>query len=219
MKVVNLLAMRTVQVYDHYKMNGIHSILKETIYYKRGAKVIEKDLSQVVMENDQLNAKNLRTENITFDKLQSNEYFFTYKNRNLKALHYLKQGCGGHGLFKGNEIIGDWYYPKENFKGSKLHADVKLLRIDWKPEYVYSVDTFLSPGHRGKNIAWQFQNNHLYLLSKCGFKKAYGYYWEDNFPAVWTSKVMNKWEEKQRIFISKFIVLRTSHLDKEKLSR
>lgn len=212
MKTVNSFIMRAVNTYDHFKINGMMSLLGNIFYYKRKAKIIERELNAIEFKKDIFEKNNIRLEeanNIDFIK---EKYFFTAKNRYYKCIHYLNEGYGGHLLIKDNEVIGDvWYYPREKNGTEKPHNDIKLLKLNWDDNYVYSFDIFVSINNRGNNIGALFMNNHLYLLSKKGFKKVYWYFWEDNLPAMWIAKVLSKCKEIGKIKISRFFIIRMSH--------
>ena len=48
----------------------------------------------------------------------------------------------------------------------------------------------------------------MYDLHKKGYAKAYAYYWADNIPAVWNTRVINGWKEVKEIPVSRFFLFR-----------
>ena len=82
------------------------------------------------------------------------------------------------------------------------------LGIKWSHDCVYSFDIFVVPAERGNNLSASLQNSAMYSLRDKGYLKAYGYYWADNIPAVWNTRVINKWRELKTLRLNRFLFLK-----------
>jgi hypothetical protein len=55
----------------------------------------------------------------------------------------------------------------------------------------------------------------MYSLHEKGYKKAYAYYWADNIPAVWNTRVINKWKELRSVTVRRFLLWKKLTMSKE----
>jgi hypothetical protein len=207
--------MRVVQVFDHIGINGFKSSFQGMVHFRRKATIIEKELNAIVFDNETLIKNGMKFEAIIEALLFENITTFKFHNRRLKAVCYLKNNYTGHCLIKDNMIVGDlWYFAQKSDSKALLHPDINLLKIPWDKSYAYSFDTFIDPDNRGNNVAKALLNNSLYSMAKEGYKKAYGYYWKDNLPAIWNARAMNKFKEVGSISISRLFFFRFSHKER-----
>ena len=207
--MINLLIMRVIQILEFIRSNSWSSFLREVVYINRKAIVVEKDLHEVNDSTDFLQRSNIQFIEITPETYANNNYQYLFKNRYLKALHYLKKGFGGHAIVRGNKIIGDiWYFASNKSEHLPDHPDIHWLGIKWSQDYVYCFDIFIVPDERGNNLAAPFQNSAMYSLRNKGYLKAYAYYWADNIPAVWITRVINKWKELKTLRVNRFLFLK-----------
>ena len=124
-------------------------------------------------------------------------------------MHYFGRGYGCHALLRGNEVIGDiWYYAPRESNGPLDHVDLHWLGITLDLDSVYSFDIYFVPAERGKNLSAALQSSSMYALHQKGYKKAIAYYWVDNIPAVWITRVINRWREMKEIAVSRFFLFR-----------
>jgi hypothetical protein len=65
------------------------------------------------------------------------------------------------------------------------------------------------PSERGKNLSAALQSSSMYALHQKGYKKAIAYYWVDNIPAAWNTRVINRWKEMKAIAASRFFLYRS----------
>ena len=204
--MINLVVMRVIQIYEFIRSNGWSSFLREIVYINRKAIVVEKKLLEVNNSTDFLQRSNIKFIEITPETFANDNYQYLFKNRYLKALHYLKKGFGGHAIVRGNKIIGDiWYFASNKSGHVPDHPDIHWLGIKWSQDYVYSFDIFVVPDERGDNLSAALLNSAMYSLRDKGYLKAYGYYWADNIPAVWNSRVINKWKELNTLRVNRFL--------------
>ena len=206
--MLNVLKMRSAQLIDAVRSNGWSSVLREVAFFRRAAIVVEKDLSEVVERP--LASLNLKVLEIDEDMLSSGAYRFAVPNRHLKALHYLqKQKYGGFALARDNVIVGDqWYWVSEATDDpSSLHVDLRRFGFrTWEQTHVYTFDIFVAPSERKQGVSAAFQNNGMLSLRSKGYTKAYGYYFADNIPAFWCTRMTNKWKELRRVGISRILM-------------
>ena len=194
--MIRAILMRLVQIFEFLKNEDLGSFVREVIYINRKAILIEKNLFKVNHIKKFLQQSNIKFEEVTEDTFNDKNYKFAFKNRYLKAVHYLKKGYGGHVILKGDEVIGDiWYSATSKYDKASVHPDVHRFGIKPSEDNVYSFDQFVVPTERGNSVAAALVNFQLCSLREKGYSKVYGYYWADNFPAVWNNRVMNKYKE------------------------
>jgi len=207
--MINLLKMRVTQIYEFIRSNGWSPFLQEVIYVNRKAILVEKELPEVNDSTDFLQRSNVKFIEITPETFANNNYQYPFKNRYLKAVHYLGKGYRGHAIVRENKIIGDiWYFASGKSEHVSDHPDIKWLGIKWSQDYIYSFDIFVVPDERGNNLAATLQNSAMYSLRDKGYLKAYAYYWADNIPAIWNTRVINKWRELETLRLNRFLFLR-----------
>jgi hypothetical protein len=194
--MIRTIIMRLIQIYEHIRSEGITSFLNKGIYINRKAVLIEKDLFDVNVNKNFLLNSNLKFIEISFDTINSGNYRFPIKNRSFKALYYLKKGYGGHAIVKGNEVIGDiWHSATTKCDTLSVHPDVFIFKIKSSDKYIYSFDQFVAPNERGNKVAAALLNGQINSLREKGFSKIVAYYWADNLPAIWNTRVINKFKE------------------------
>lgn len=207
--MLDVVKMRLAQIVDSVRSNGWSSLFNEAVFLRRTAILVEKDLSEVVERREPLASSGLKLLEIDKAMLSSGRYRFAVTYRYLKALHHLKQGYGGFAIARNNVIVGDmWYYVSEaTDDASVLHVDLRRFGFqNWKSSYVYTFDIFVAPSERKGGVSAAFQNNAMLCLRSKGYTKAYGYYFADNIPAVWCTRVTNKWKELRAASMSRFLI-------------
>lgn len=211
--MIDKIMMRLLHVYEHIMINGLVSFFRETIYLNRTAILVEKNLSDIEERPGPIANAGLKLIEIDADTLLSGGCRFAVNHRRLKALHYVKQGFRGHAITRDNLIIGEiWYYASETTTdSSELHSDLKWLGFkNWSKDYVYSFDIFVCPTERQNGVSAALQNNAMVSIRSKGFSKAYAYYWGDNIPAVWNTRVINKWKELDMFCVSRFLLFKNA---------
>ena len=207
--MLDTVRMRLTQIADSVKSNGWKSVIKEVVFLRRKAVFVEKDLSEVVERPEPLAGSKLKLLEFDKDMLTSGTFHFAVANRRLKAMHYLKEGLGGFALVQDNVVVGDfWYFAsKATDDPSVLHPDLRRFGFkSWVKSEVYTFDIFVAPAERKNGVSAAFQNNALLPLRAKGFTKAYGFYMADNIPAMWCTRVTNKWKELRSASVSRFFI-------------
>jgi len=207
--VLDSVKMRLAQISELATSKGWMSVIKEIIFLNRTAVVVEKDLSEIKEDSALLQALNMKVVEISRRMLSSGSYHFAVRSRQLKASHYLDVGYGGFALVRRRQIIGDtWYIPPEATNNPRLlHKDLQRFGFKrWMGNHVYTFDIFVAPEERKGKVAPAFQNEAMLLLRDKGYTKAFGFYWADNIPAHWCTRVTNKWKKLRAISVSRFLV-------------
>jgi GNAT superfamily N-acetyltransferase len=202
---MNPFLMRLVQAYEFIKLNGVISFVHEICYCNRVAIVVEKNLIEIDAPNEQPENFPVKMIELRPEILNESNFIYPVKNRYLKAVNYLKKGYGGYAIVKDERIIGDiWFVQPNDTTLSTCHSDCKLLRITCAKNQVYTFDMFLAPEARGSNLSFFLQSSALKALRHKGCTMAYGYYWGDNLPALWTHR-LGKWKEINRLKVNRFL--------------
>jgi hypothetical protein len=208
---MNAVRMRFAQVADLVSSNGWSSFLKEVLFLNRTAIVVEKDLSELTERSGPLASANLKVLEIDKDMLCSGNYRFAVSYRYLKALNYLKHGYGGYALARDNVVVGDtWHYVSEATEDPRdLHEDLRRYGFrGWTKNHVYTFDICVAPAERKGGVSAAFQNSTMLALRSKGYAKAFGFYWADNIPAQWCTRVTNKWKEVRAYSVSRCLMFK-----------
>jgi hypothetical protein len=208
--VFDRLKLRLVQISELASSNGWMSVVKEMIFYNRIAIVVEKDLSEIKERPELLQELKMKVVEIDTEMLSANTYHFAVRSRQLKAHRYLDNGYGGFALVRDRRIIGDtWFVPSKATDNPRLlHKDLGTFGFkSWLANHVYTFDIFVAPEERKGKIAPAFQNVAMLLLRAKGYTKAFGFYWADNIPAHWCTRVTNKWKKLRSVSVSRLVLL------------
>jgi GNAT superfamily N-acetyltransferase len=209
--MLNDIQMRLIQVADLVRSSGWSSLLRELFFLGRTAIVVEKDLEELTERSEPLASAKLKVFEIDQAVLASGVYRFAVRNRYLKALNYLRRGYGGYALARDNVIVGDtWHYaPKAGDDPRMWHEDLRRFGFsDWKKTDVYTFDIFVAPDERKGGVSAAFQKSAMLALRSKGYTRAYGFYWSDNLPAQWCTRVTNKWKEKRAFRVSRLLIFK-----------
>jgi hypothetical protein len=119
-------------------------------------------------------------------------------------LRNLRKGWRGFALIEGATVVGDIWCDAVPGPGNIVaHPDLQLLAISCKEKEVYAFDMLIAPQYRGKNFAGPLQRFLHFSLKKDGFRKVYGFYWDDNLPALWMHRIL-KFKELPKRQMSRF---------------
>jgi GNAT superfamily N-acetyltransferase len=214
------LKMRFAQISELVRSSGWTSLMRELVFLKRTAVVVEKDLAELRERPGPLENANLKLLALDDKMVSSDSYQFSSKHRYLKALNYLKHGYGGLAIARDNVIVGDtWYYVAEATDDCRsLHVDLRRFGFKaWLKNYVYTFDIFVAPDERKGGVSAAFQNSAMLWLRSKGYTKAFGFYWADNIPAHWCTRVTNKWSKVRDVRVSRFLVFTRATLPRNDL--
>lgn len=200
------LKMRVTQITEIVQSNGWGFVFKEMVFLHRIAIVVEKDLCEIPDHPEVLARSSMKVVEINNDMIERNIYDFALRSRRLKALRNLRRGCGGMALVRDNRIIGDtWHWASDSTDDPRfLHEDLRRFGFkSWARNHVYTFDIFVAPAERRSGISAAFQNSAMLHLRAKGFTKGYGFYWADNIPAHWCTRVTNKWKKVCEVPVSR----------------
>jgi hypothetical protein len=165
------------------------------MYYNREVILCEKELSA-----------------FTADKIDESFEYSVVDRENSKSIEkkydlpifdfYAQNNCKTLIATKGSNLIGfiRWTTDK-NFK------DLQKFGIKLESGQAYMFDFFVFPEYRGgpagKDISFFALNN----LKKEGITKYFGFFYSDNFPALWWHRTICKTKEVKKVMVHKFLVL------------
>ena len=201
--------MRLAQITDVVKSRGWSFFIHELVFLNRTAIVVEKDLSEIVEHPEVLAGAGLRVVEIDNTTLSRGAYSFSLRSRQLKALCYLRHGYSGMALIRGNLIVGDmWYWASESADDSRhWHPDLARFAFKtWEKDHVYTFDIFVDPVERKDGTSAAFQSSAMAILRSKGYTRGFGFYWADNLPAHWCTRVTNKWKKLRAVRLSRFLL-------------
>ena len=199
------LRTRLLQFHEEVVESGFAKTLSKVFYTHRVATVVQMDLSDV--GDLSLSDGTKKTSIVELQKvgLQKGELSFLTKSRFLKALTYLDKGYTGLALVKNIHMIADlWFVSKRSVENVCVHPDLELLGVTLEDTDVYMFDMYLEPRERGRNASTEFMGSCLLELKQRGYKKAYGYYFNDNIPALWVHRLLN-WKELYQVVMQRTI--------------
>lgn len=194
---------------EHIRDDGLSRFTRDLICLDRKAIVAEKALDEARFAADLFARHRIRFLDVTPDFLHGGEFHYVAKHRHLKAMKYLRKGYRGHAIAKEKEIIGDtWFYPNAPTNRATDHPDLKWLGLELREGCVYTFDIYLAREARGANLSAALQTSSMHALRQKGFTTAYAYYWTDNTPAVWNTRVINKWRERKVLRVRSIFLYR-----------
>jgi hypothetical protein len=184
-------------------------ILRDQLWNRRVAVPVEMDLTKLSSQTDLF--KGLEDSYFTelkLEKLQGNDWSFTLPSRRYKAIRNLKRGLRGFALIKGSKVVGDMWciVPTEDNKPVR-HPELDMLGIHAKEKEAYAFDMLIDPSFRGKNLAVPIQRALQLALKAGGCPLIYGFYWQDNIPAMWMHRSL-KFRELPKRWVSRFFFIK-----------
>ena len=190
---------------------GWLAILREIVYVRRTAIIVEKDLSEITERLEPLTKCALEMVEITPGMLSSETYRFAVPSRVLKAWTHLQRGHGGFAIVRNQMVVGDaWYYGPEAMEKPAVIESLRRLGFDtWSKSDVFTLDIYVAPSERKGGVSAAFQNNAMLALRSKGYSKAFGVYYADDLAAYWCTRVTNRWKELRAATVTRFLLLMT----------
>jgi GNAT superfamily N-acetyltransferase len=181
----------------------IAALLTRQISRNRLLTPAEMDLSLPLPDGKVTLNPELRFIELYMDDIQAGKWTFSVRSRGMKALYKLKRGIRGFALVQDNIVIGDvWCVVPHNGKPAS-HPDLKMLGLTCGNGEVYAFDMLIDPAYRGKNLAVPLQRAIQRTLKNEGFVKVYGFFYDDNLPALWMHRML-KYKELTKRKVSRF---------------
>lgn len=184
-------------------------ILRDQVWNRRVAVPVEMDLIKLSPVTDLFKGlEDSRFTELKLEDLQRNDLNFVEPSRRYKATRNLKRGFRGFALIKGSKIVGDvWCVVQTQVKKPIHHPDLDMLGIHAKENEVYAFDMLIDPDYRGKNLAVPIQRALQLALKAEGYPLIYGFYWQDNIPAMWMHRSL-KFRELPKKWVSRFFFIK-----------
>ena len=169
---------------DYRAEGNLSELFRRVIFRNRIAIPTEIDLTKYQFDKINVDEKFQLIE-LIMDELNSKKWEFAIPCRRIKALRNLKRGQRGFAVTTGSVVIGDnWIVVPDDTRNVIKHPDLEMLGIECDHGEVYGLDMLIAPDYRGKKLAVPLQLYSLKTLKLEGYNKIYGYYWEDNIPAM-----------------------------------
>ena len=184
-------------------------ILQDQLWNRRVAVPVEMDLTKLSSQTDLFKVlEDSYFTELKLENLQVSDWSFTVPSRRYKAIRNLKRGLRGFALIKGSKIVGDMWciVPTEANKPVR-HPDLDMLGIQAKEKEVYAFDMLIDPSFRGRNLAVPIQRSLQLALKAEGYSLAYGFYWQDNIPAMWMHRSL-RFRELPKRWVSRFFFIK-----------
>lgn len=187
----------------------LFNLFHQQIFRDRTATPAVMDLTQIQFSGNGLD-KDYQFIELKQDDLKTQKWSFAVPSRGIKAYRNLKRGLRGFAVAKGSVILGDvWCVMPNGVKNIAQHPDLEMLGITCKPDEAYGMDMLISSDHRGQNLATPLQRYMHSVLKSEGYAKMYGYYWNDNIPAMWMHRMLH-FKELPKRKVSRFLFLKWS---------
>jgi GNAT superfamily N-acetyltransferase len=184
-------------------------ILQDQLWNRRVAVPVEMDLTKLSPQTDLF--KGLEDSHFTelkLETLQRSDWSFTLPSRRYKAIRNLKRGLRGFALIKGSKVVGDmWCMVQTEDHKPVCHPELDMLGIHAKEKEAYAFDMLIDPSFRGKNLAVPIQRSLQLVLKAEGYAVVYGFYWQDNIPAMWMHRSL-KFGELPKRWVSRFFFIK-----------
>jgi GNAT superfamily N-acetyltransferase len=196
------------QLIEAFAEGGVRKVLRSRVFWNRLATPAVMELSTSNLSpTGLLQSTDFQFVEITTKDLQAGKFSFAIPGRGLKALRNLKKGWRGFAITKDSVVVGDvWCLTPHNDGKPVSHPDLEMLGIICKNDDAYAFDMFIAPVYRGKNLAAPLQKSLQATLKMEGCARVYGYYWDDNLPALWMHRIL-KFKELPKRRISRFFFL------------
>ena len=194
---------------DALAEGSLYELIRLFIFRNRIAIPAEIDLTKIRFDKINLD-ENFRFIELKTDELNSNKWEFAVPCRRIKAYRNLKRGLRGFAVTTGTVIIGDdWMVVPDNARNVIKHPELEMLGIECKHGEVYGIDLLIAPDYRGKGLAVSLQLYNQTTLKLEGYNKLYGFYWEDNVPAMRMHQKL-KYRDLPKRRISRFFFYKKS---------
>jgi len=199
------------QVIEALAEGGVMNIFRSRVFWNRQATPAVMELSTFNLPpTGFLQNTDFQFVEITMKGLQTGKWFFAISSRGVKALRNLKLGRRGFAITDDSIVVGDVWCLTPHKNGKRItHPDLKMLGIICEKDDAYAFDMFVAPGYRGKNLAVPLMKLLHATLKMEGCARVYGYYWNDNIPALWMHRIL-RFKELPKRRISRFFFLEKS---------
>jgi len=200
-------------IWESLTTGTLMDILHDQLWNRRVVVPVEMDLTQLNPQTDLFKGlKDSSFTELTLENIKQNDWSFTSPSRRYKAIRNLKRGLRGFALITNSKVVGDMWciVPIEDNKPVR-HPDLDMLGIRPREKEVYAFDLLIDPSFRGKNLAVPIQRSLQLVVKAEGYTKFYGFYWQDNIPAMWMHRSL-RFKELPKRWVSRFFRIKRSGL-------
>jgi len=189
-------------------------LFRQQVFFNRIATPAAIDLTQILPNDNTFEDTGYKFIEFTLNDLIAKKWSFAFHSRSIKAVSNIQKGLRGFAIVKDSSVIGDmWCVVPQKEVSRVVHPDLEMLGIVNEPSEVYAFDMLIDPQHRGKNLAVPLQRNLHITMKSEGYKNLYGYYWNDNIPAMWMHRMLKFKELPKRRVSRIFFVKWTEWID------
>lgn len=191
-------------------------LIHEQIFRNRLATPAEMDLTTVPLQINNNDGGDFYFKELKQNEAMAVEWQKPNTSRKFKAFRNFANGWRCLVAMKDSIIVGDVWFSTYNDKLAKqLHPDLKMLGIHLVDKQAYAFDMLINPSYRGKNLAVMLHKHLHQILRNEGFTKVYGYYWDDNLPALWMHRMLRFHELPKKSISRAFFFIQSKDLYKE----
>ncbi len=193
---------------------NLWNLIQKQVFWKKIATPVEMDLTTLPSQINLNQDAEYKLIELKLTDLQSAKLDFPISSRRLKAIQNLIRGWRSFAVIKDATVVGDvWCVTFQSEFARYTHPDLKMLGIRWGAGEAYAFDMLIHPTYRGKNLTAPLHKYLQLTLKNEGYKKVYGYYYNDNLPALWMHRMLKFHELPKRRVSRFFFLIQASFVD------
>ena len=193
--MIKQILIRFWQVVETWRRSGLKALIRKTFPCASVIVPTRKNLESAISKADLLKKKGLSLIEISSDCSDGHDLRYPLRSRQLKRDVNTARGYRNFVMARGNEVVGDIWFALPGATGHpSVHPDADDLGIQIGNKDVYLFDAYITPDQRGKALVAPFLLTCLAALRDKGYEWAYGFYEQDNTPALWMHRML-KYEE------------------------
>ena len=186
---------------------NLGNFIQKQIFWNKIATPVEMELTTLPPQTNIYQDNEYKFIELKLTDLQAAKWNMPITSRRLKAFQNFKNGWRNFAIIKDSTVVGDvWCIPFNGGLAHHMHPDLKMLGIRCGEGEAYGFDMLIDPTYRGKNLAVPLHRHLQMTLKNEGYTKVYGYYWNDNLPALWMHRMI-KFHELPKRRVSRFFFL------------
>lgn len=197
------------EVMESLKREGMKGLLRKRIYRDRIATPVEMILSKAPDLADLPVIPDYKFVELTLDQVKTRQWNYAVPSRFYKAFGNLKKGWRSFAFVKDNVVIGDIWCTIPGAGHQVNHPDIAMLGIRAQAGEAYAFDMLIDPAYRGKNLAAPLQRSLQAALKAEGCPKVYGFFWDDNLPALWMHRML-KFKELPKRQVTRIFIIQSA---------
>jgi hypothetical protein len=198
------------QIREALAEGGMSDLLRKRIFRSRVLTPVELELSAVEVPENLLKASDYKFIEFDLNELRAGKLSFAMPSRKHKAFYNLDAGLRGFAVVEDSRVVGDVWCCNPRFcNRCVIYDDIEMLDFKCNEGEVYAFDMYIDPTSRGKNLAVPLQRCLQSTLKEEGYERVYGYYWDDQLPAMWMHRML-RFKELPKRRVDRFFFVRKS---------